>query len=295
MAVDLASFVKKGPSLRPPKLVVVGDGGIGKTTFAAGDASLGLTGPPNPIFAFTELGQGRLDLARFELREGDPVLRSWEEIMGTVEWLYSADHDYGTYVLDGVDGTEKLIHAALCQKYDQPKIDLNDKSSPFAFGRGYLYAADEMRLLLDGLDALQRDRNMVVVLLAHTGLVKIEPPDAEAYTQWTMRTNKRIADVVHEWCDAWLFATVKRHVVKDVDPKDKKRQRARGVSAGQRIMYTEQRPAWVAKNRYSLPPEMPFSWQEFLNAIVPPGVTPPPENTPTEPEPKEEAAQEAAA
>ena len=38
--------------------------------------------------------------------------------------------------------------------------------------------------------------------------------------------------------------------------------------SGERVIYTEERPAFHAKNRYGLDFEMPFDWKEIRNAII---------------------------
>jgi len=43
--------------------------------------------------------------------------------------------------------------------------------------------------------------------------------------------------------------------------------RTRAVGSGERVLYTEERPAWLAKNRYGLPSEMDLSWDAFINAL----------------------------
>jgi hypothetical protein len=41
----------------------------------------------------------------------------------------------------------------------------------------------------------------------------------------------------------------------------------RGVSTGERVMYTSERPAYLAKNRYNLPHELPLSWAALVGAM----------------------------
>ena len=42
---------------------------------------------------------------------------------------------------------------------------------------------------------------------------------------------------------------------------------ARGISTGERLLYTSERPAFMAKNRFNLPDSIPLSWEAFANAI----------------------------
>jgi hypothetical protein len=107
---------------------------------------------------------------------------------------------------------------------------------------------------------------MAIILLAHSDTKKYEAPDHEPYDRYKLRLHDRFAHLVHDWCDAMLFANWKVHVVKDTGTLDKKT--TRGVGTGERVMYTEERPAWWAKNRYSLPFELPLSWNALQDAMA---------------------------
>ena len=48
-------------------------------------------------------------------------------------------------------------------------------------------------------------------------------------------------------------------------------ERTRAVSTGQRVLHVEERPAFLAKNRYSLPAELPLKWDAIKDAIKKPG------------------------
>lgn len=250
----LLSTIATGARMKPPKIVIYGVGGIGKTTFAAG--------APRPIFLFTEEGQGSLDVARFEPRKNDPVLQTWEEVIGCCQALHTEAHDYQTVVIDTLDFLEPLLWRFTSAKHAMADIEA------FGFGKGYGYAVDEARVLMAWLDALRNDRNMAIILICHSETKKFNAPDHESYDKYKMRLQDRLAAYVHDWSDVLLFANYKIHVVKDKEAFNKERKR--GVGAGERIMYAEERPAYGAKNRYGLPPELPLSWAAFQGAIVVP-------------------------
>jgi hypothetical protein len=42
----------------------------------------------------------------------------------------------------------------------------------------------------------------------------------------------------------------------------------RGITTGERLMYTTEKPAYLAKNRYGLPDQLPLSWEAFATAIA---------------------------
>lgn len=262
MAISLSS-ITSGVRMKAPKLILYGVGGIGKTTFAAG--------APKPIFLFTEEGQGSLDVARFEPRENDPVLKTWNEIIEGCKALYNEQHDYQTLVLDSMDFTEPLLWRYVADKYKKANIEA------FGYGKGYVYAVDEARILFQWLDALRNDRNMAIIILAHSETKKFESPEAESYDRYKLRLHDRLANYVHDWSDVLLFANYKTTVVKDDEGFN--RERKRGVGVGERVMYSEERPAFWAKNRYGLPFELPLSWAAFVDGIVVPKPTKQPKPT----------------
>ena len=54
----------------------------------------------------------------------------------------------------------------------------------------------------------------------------------------------------------------------EVKVKGKGGQMNTKAVSGERVIYTEERPAFHAKNRYGLDFEMPFDWKEIRNAII---------------------------
>jgi hypothetical protein len=56
-------------------------------------------------------------------------------------------------------------------------------------------------------------------------------------------------------------------IVKKTDVGFKK-EVARGISTGERLLFTTEKPAYMAKNRFSLPESLPLSWQSLSDAIA---------------------------
>ena len=86
---------------KPPRLVVYGGAGIGKTTFGST--------MPKPIFILTEDGMGTIEAPQF------PLCKSFEDAMGYLKDLVEEDHDYKTVVVDSLDWLEPLIWDQACQ------------------------------------------------------------------------------------------------------------------------------------------------------------------------------------
>src|SRR5438128_491663 len=86
------SEVTSGRVDRPPRVVVYGVEGIGKSTFAAG--------APNTIFLGPENGTETLDVKRY------PLTRSWQDVIDAVDDLTLSEHSYKTLAIDTLDWIE---------------------------------------------------------------------------------------------------------------------------------------------------------------------------------------------
>lgn len=242
MAFDLSS-IKRGVALAPPRLVVYGVGGIGKTTFAGG--------APKPIFIETEEGSGNYGFARF------PLARAASDVMAAVTSLYNEKHEFETVVLDSADWLESMIQAEVEKGHDAKDL---------AYGKDAIMVANRWREFLDGLNALRNERSMAVVLIAHTEIKRFDSPETEPYDRYQPKLSKRANELVVEWADAVLFANY-RTVIRKEDVGFKKTV-ARGITTGERLLHTTETPAYKAKNRYGLPPTLPLSWAALSEAIA---------------------------
>ena len=65
-----------------------------------------------------------------------------------------------------------------------------------------------------------------------------------------------------------LFANYRISTVKSDIGFNKKVTRALG--AGERVLYTSERPAFLAKSRYGLPDVLPLSWDAFAQSMPKP-------------------------
>ena len=245
MAISL-NDIKRGQELKPPKLTVFGVPGVGKTTFAAG--------APKPIFLMSEDGLGTLDVDRF------PMLTDFQGAIDALTVLYKEKHQYQTVVLDSLDFLEPLIWAHVCESHGQKEIE------DFGYGKGYVYALDAWRRLLKAFNCLRDQRGMAIVLIAHSDIKRFDSPIADPYDRFVMRLHTKAAALVNDWSDALLFANY--HVAtKTTDTGFNKKVR-RGVTTGERILYTQETPGYTAKNRFGLPEQIPMTWADFQTALT---------------------------
>jgi hypothetical protein len=241
MAFDLKS-IKKNESIAAPRVMLYGVEGIGKTTFAAG--------APTPIFIRTEDGLGSIKADHF------PMAESADNVIEAIGSLYRQEHGFKTVVIDSLDWLETLIWREVESKHDAKDL---------AYGKGAMIAADKWRTVLDGLNALRNDKGMCVILIAHSSIKRFDSPETEPYDRYQPKLQDRSNALIREWADAVLFANYKTMIRKDDVGFNK--TVARGVSTGERLLFCNERPAYMAKNRYGLPDSIPLSWDAFTNAI----------------------------
>lgn len=241
MAFDLKS-IRKNNAMAAPRIMVYGVEGIGKSTFGAGS--------PNPIYILTEDGLGSLNVDHF------PLATSFSDVMDAIATLYRENHAFETVVIDSLDWLEAIIQREIEAKYDAKDL---------AYGKGSLIAAERWREILDGLNALRNDKCMAVILIAHTTIKRFDSPEVEPYDRYQPKLQERSNAVVREWADAVLFANYRTIVKKDDVGFNQTNNR--GISTGERLLFTSERPAYMAKNRYNMPESIPLSWDAFAQAI----------------------------
>lgn len=245
MAISLASLSRNTP--KPPRIVIYGDAGCGKTTFGAC--------APDPVFIQTEDGLGNLDATAF------PLAASFDDVMLALQSLYTEENSFKTLVVDSLDWLEPLVWQKVCVLHNVPSIE----SMPY--GKGYVEALAIWRQFFEGITALRDARNMTVIMIAHSQVVRVEDPTLPAYDRHGLKLHKRAAAIAEEFADVILYAAMQTNTVTEDAGFNNKRVRA--VTSGERIMHTIGQPAFLAKSRFSLPSPLPLSWEAFAQAMNP--------------------------
>ncbi len=249
--MGLLEQIQRGKQPMPPRLVVYGTEGVGKSTFASQ--------APAPIFVQTEDGLAEIDCDRF------PLATTFDDVTAALSELHSEQHDYQTVVIDSLDWLERLIWDQLCRQYNVASIEKVDGG----YAKGYTHALTYWREILDGLGRLRTDRGMVVICIAHSKVEKFEDPESSAYDRYSPRLHKHAAALVCEWSDAVLFATRKFRTQSEDAGFGRKRAIAApiGAGGGERILRCTGGPSCIAKNRYGIADELPLSWATFVDAL----------------------------
>lgn len=248
--------ITSGTSPQPPRIILYGEEGIGKSTLAAQF--------PRPIFIQTENGLGQINCAKF------PLCQTYDDALDCIKAIANEDNKYFTLVIDSLDWLEKLIHERIP---DHPENKYRKEVADLEFGRGYTWAMDYWQQIFDQLDAVAKFRN--VVLIAHAKPETVKDPERGAYNVISPAIQGLPQKKFVEWADAILYA----HVPISLD------QVKVGMSGTMPVAQTKKvagggivrqlrciRGAAVrAKNRYSMPEILTLEWptlKPYLAGLV---------------------------
>ena len=236
--MTLIDTIQKGKRQMPPRLLIYGIEGIGKSTLAAQS--------PHPIFISTEDGIDRIDCDSF------PLCRSYEEMLADIKSLKEEKHDYQTLVIDSLDWAEKLVFAHVCKQFGAKNIEKADGG----YQRGYEHALSYWDQMIDTMRPLREEKGMITILLAHAKIEKHNDPESAEFDRFSPKLHKKANALWSEWCDAILLAT-------------REFGAARGEkSGGKRILRCIPSATCSAKNRYNLPEIMPLEWSPLMEYFV---------------------------
>ena len=236
---DLKS-INRTRRLEAPKILLAGEPKIGKSTFASM--------APNSIGILTEDGMSGIDAQAF------PLARTLSDVYGAIGTLLNEPHDFQSVFVDSLDWLEPLVHAHVCaaNKWDNVETP--------GYGKGYVAAAAEWRNVLDGLEALRRERGMAITLVCHVKQKRIESPTHEGYDAYVLKLHDRAAALCSEWADITGFAA-HRIAIKKTDAGFGGKEN-KAVKTGERMLYLDPHPAYPSGSRFGLH-DCPLTWGDF--------------------------------
>jgi hypothetical protein len=228
--------ITKGKQTRAQRVVIYGVESVGKSTFAAQF--------PKPLFLDVEGGTSHLDTDRVSIDTATDLESAIRECQAT---------DYGTIVIDSIDWTERLLVEQLLSESKKKSVE------DFGYGKGWVMAAEKMARLLGSLESLI-DAGKNVVLIAHSKVQRVEPPDLlAAYDRYELKMSKQCSPLVKEWADELWFFKFKTKTV------ESESGRSKGIGGKERIILTTHSAAYDAKTRSGLAEELPMAWDSVAH------------------------------
>jgi hypothetical protein len=233
--------------MTPPTMIVYGEPGIGKSTFASN--------APKAFFIDTENSLKYLREGIVSAGGRVERVRTYEQVLECIDALISQPHEFRTVVIDTLDWLEQMIHTKICAGAKAGSI--SDKFNDVVnFGKGHIIAANYAKEITDRLNRLNDERRMAVILTAHNVVKGVNDPDGDGYDRHTLKMHEKFASHFTEWADCVLYA--KQDTVLGTSGKP---------LMGEKVFKTCETRGAVSKNRLFLPPKIPMSWAAFIDSI----------------------------
>jgi hypothetical protein len=220
-----------------PIILIYGAEGRGKTSLAAKFSK--------PLAMLLE--RGLPSGVKLDAIEG---LGAYGAIIETIRELYQDPRGYETLIIDTLDALEPMLLEHVCVEHHWKNIE----QPPY--GKGFVIADQQWLRFIKGITALRDKHQVTIVLVAHSTIERFDDPRAPSYTSYWPKLHKRARHLVLDACDIVGFLAEDLRIATDDGGF---RERVRATSSNQRFLHVEGNPAFVAKNRYAMPPKSAIS------------------------------------
>ena len=219
------------------RILIYGDSGLGKTTFAVS--------APNP-FVF-DFSNDLSDLTQEFQKKRPRTIDVFQEALAEKEI-----GQFGTIVIDKLDDLNRMIESQVAR--DAGKKSFGD----FSYGKGHDLVLPILLRIRDQLDWVRRTYGCHIILTADCVINTIPQPGGDTYMQYGLNLAKKIAPVWTGWCQEVLWAHYESTVEKGqgFQPGKIRGGTNRYIATGG-ILHA------VCKRRIELPDVMPLSWSAY--------------------------------
>lgn len=240
-AVAVPSFARLAPKPIAPRIALLGVEGWGKTSIGVNAPGAAIIMARGETGYVTLVNAGRVPVVN------STVAESWEGLLALLDQIAADPAGIQTLVLDALGGLERLCHEHVCNRDFGGNWGADGFSS---FMKGYDQSINDWIGFLGKLDRIN-ERGVAVWLLSHVGVRNFKNPIGPDFDRYEAACHSKTWGVTHRWADAVLFANFRT-----ITNKAKGEMRTKGIGGTDRVVYTERRDAWDAKNRFGMPEEI---------------------------------------
>lgn len=233
----------------PPKIILYGRNGIGKSTFASK--------APNPVFL--DLDENIYELPCISNKTLGVQIRTYDDVLTFLGLLFNQEHEFKTLVIDSLSSLEKLIA--------QKAVQTTEKITSFAdfkYGAGHLKMMAFWEEILHKLKYLWNHKKLIIIMLAHHKEKREENLTGASYMQYQINLYEKSSELLRNWCSCVLFA--EDEIAFKEETVEFNRRIAK-VEKSTRVLHTDGGTTFLAKNTYNLPSKLPLDWNILYNHI----------------------------
>lgn len=257
-------IVEDDVAFQPPRILLSAVEGFGKTTYGAY--------APKPLMVMVGGETGYITLASSGLvsKCKRTEVETFPQMLALVDDLIANDRGIETLAIDTLGGLERSCHANVCRR--EFGGDWGEKGFG-AFGRGVKLAVTDWVDLLSRLDRLRMARGVCIVMLAHAKTETFKNPVGPDYDRFVPDCDSKTWAATARWCDATLFGGFRAIVKQEQRDTGNALKKGKMLDDTERVIHTQNGGAFVAKNRYGMPPEIVLppdpaqSWTTVWNHI----------------------------
>ena len=243
--MSLLQKLTTGKTPSPPRILLYGDAGVGKSSFAAT--------APKPVILALEDGLDQVDCAK------TPHIKDFGTFIGYLREIRDEPHDFETLVIDSLSALQNIVADGVCAAAGAKFLT----AAYGGYNRGNDAALVQFRKdVYSILDEIRRKRNMCVIQIAHSHDETVKYTDGTTDRRTAPRLIAAIRDWVVEWNDIVAYAKIR--TMEDASGG----KVVIGKNGGERELYCVGDTRLLAKNRYGIPSgPMPFTWDALSTAI----------------------------
>ena len=243
--MSLLQKLTTGKTSAPPRILVYGDAGIGKSSWAAQ--------APKPVFIPLEDGLDQIDCTKFD------HVKDFATLVADLKAVRDEEHDFRTLVVDSLSALQNIVADGVCAASGAKFLT----AAYGGFNRGNDAALAQVRKdVYSLLDEIRRKRQMCVIQIAHSHDETVKYTDGTTDRRTAPRLIASIRDWVVEWNDIVAYARIR--TMEDASGG----RVVVGRNGGERELVCSGDTRLLAKNRYGIGSEpVDFTWAALMAAV----------------------------